>query len=130
MFVTLVLSAALHAISASEVTSWNKIIDPEPRNQNNQLPRRPGEAFSAVFHDQCNNGFLPTPKAEGVQLERKAGKVSRSSGSCHKRPRVIQLQDPPQVGVDGINDMSQKFGSCTLKCSSSGKLPKHCIREK
>lgn len=131
MFENLVMSAAVHAIDASELASWDKILGSGPRKQDKQLPRNQGEASSGGFHDRCKNGLLLTPKVEGVQLERKAGKVSRSSSLCSKRPRVVQLQDPPVAGVDGIKDLSQKLGSsCSLKCISSAKLPNQYIRLK
>lgn len=115
------LSEKVHAISASELVSWDKILDPGSRKQDKQLPRNQGEASSGAFHDRCKNGLLLTPKVEGVQLEQKAGKASRSNSLCSKRPRVIQLQYPPLAGVDGIKDVSQKLGSCSLKCTSSDK---------
>lgn len=114
------MSAAVHAISASELVSWDKILDPRSRKQDKQLPRSQGEASAGVFHDRCKKGLLLTPKVEGVQLEQKAGKALRSNSLCSKRPRVIQLQYPPLAGVDGIKDVSQKLGSCSLKCTSSG----------
>ncbi|XP_024031978.1 uncharacterized protein LOC21390118 isoform X2 [Morus notabilis] len=108
------LSEKVRAIDASELASWDKILGSGPRKQDKQLPRNQGEASSGGFHDRCKNGLLLTPKVEGVQLERKAGKVSRSSSLCSKRPRVVQLQDPPVAGVDGIKDLSQKLEKTQL----------------
>ncbi|XP_062074450.1 uncharacterized protein LOC133778510 isoform X2 [Humulus lupulus] len=100
---------------------------PELRKQDNQLFSNQGESLSEVLQDRSKNGLLLTPKAEGVQSERKAGKVSRSSSNfCAKRPRVVKLQDPPLVGVEGIKDMSHKLTSCSLKgtCSDKTQLVK------
>ncbi|KAL5551856.1 hypothetical protein UlMin_002032 [Ulmus minor] len=102
--------AVARAINASEFPSWDKIPRPEPCKQEIQLPLNQGEALSGIFHDSGKNGILLTPKTEGLQLERKAGKVSRSGSLYPKRPRVVQLQDPiTQAGVDGIKDASHKL---------------------
>ena len=118
-----VVSTAAHAI--------NGFFDPEPRKQDSQLLSNQGESLSEVFQDRRKNGLLLTPKAEGVHSERKVGKVSRSSsGLCSKRPRVVKLQDPSLAGVEGIKDMSHKLSSCSLKSTSSGKLPNDSKRLK
>ncbi|PON39894.1 hypothetical protein PanWU01x14_301510 [Parasponia andersonii] len=101
----------------------NAFFDPEPRKQDNQLLSNQGEALAEVFRNRCKNGLLLSPKAE-EQSERKAGKVSRNSSSnlSSKRQRVAKLQDPSLAGVDGIEDMSHKLSSCSLKPCSSEKV--------
>lgn len=118
------MSDAAYATNASESASWDKLLVTEPSKHDNQIPGKQGEGLSAlVHHARGKNGILLIPKAEGVLLEQKAGKVSRNPTLSSKRPRTAQLQDPTSiVGVDGIKDMSHKLGSCPPKISSSGNI--------
>lgn len=115
------MSDAAYATNASESASWDKLLVTEQSKQDNQIPSKQGEGSALVHHARGKNGILLIPKAEGVLLEQKAGKVSRNPTLSSKRPRTTQLQDPTSlVGVDGIKDMSHKLGSCPPKISSSG----------
>ncbi|KAF4404431.1 uncharacterized protein LOC115716267 [Cannabis sativa] len=128
--VSVIASRSIEYRSSIDISEKLKdFLYPELRKQDNQLLSNQGELLSEVLQDRSKNGLLLTPKAEGVQSERKAGKVSRSSSNlCSKRPRVIKLQDPPPTGVEGVKDMSHKLTSCSLKGTYSDKT--HLVKQK
>lgn len=66
--------------------------------------------------------FTGTSSPSSVQVQRKAGKMSRSSSRCSKRPRFAQLEDSTSsAGVDVIKDISDNLGPYhTTKCNSLG----------
>ncbi|ESR52696.1 hypothetical protein CICLE_v100192221mg, partial [Citrus x clementina] len=68
--------------------------------------------------------FTGTSSPSSVQVQRKAGKMSRSSSRCSKRPRFAQLEDSTSsAGVDVIKDISDNLGPYhTTKCNSLEKM--------
>lgn len=68
--------------------------------------------------------FTGTSPPSSVQVQRKAGKMSRSSSRCSKRPRFAQLEDnTSSAGVDVIKDISDNLGPYhTTKCNSLEKM--------
>ncbi|KAJ0106080.1 hypothetical protein Patl1_17630 [Pistacia atlantica] len=97
-------------------STWDKIQKTEPRKHDSQLPSLHVEDSSA----QLKSGSTSCPSSTSrSELQRKTGKVSRSSSGCSKRPRLAQLEDNmSSAGVNDIKDISDNVGPHpTTKCN-------------
>lgn len=108
------------AVNASESAYWDKIPYPEIMRQANQPPRYQAEDVSERLNCRgaTSSSLLLVPKPDGVQLQKKAGKVSRDGNGCSKRTRTAQMED--SMSEDGVHDAncnSDKLGSYPTKCS-------------
>ncbi|XP_031249622.1 uncharacterized protein LOC116107497 isoform X1 [Pistacia vera] len=97
-------------------STWDKIQKTEPRKHDSQLPSLHVEDSSA----QLKSGSTSCPSSTSrSEVQRKTGKVSRSSSGCSKRPRLAQLEDNmSSAGVNDIKDISDNVGPHpTNKCN-------------
>ncbi|QHO58035.1 hypothetical protein HN51_012543 [Arachis hypogaea] len=67
---------------------------------------------------------VDSARLEGVPLQRKTAKASRSNNSsCSKKPRISQLEDfTSPSGIEESKDSSDKLGLQNLKCTSPDKI--------
>ncbi|GAV76139.1 hypothetical protein CFOL_v3_19614 [Cephalotus follicularis] len=103
------------AVTASQSASWDKFPDTEICRLSCQ-----GVGVSEQLHLRGTDGLLSTSQPDTVQVQRKAGKVSRSNSGCSKRPRIAHLEDSMSLAaVDDVKDMSD--GSYPTTCNSLEK---------
>ncbi|KAJ4826154.1 hypothetical protein Tsubulata_037355 [Turnera subulata] len=98
--------------SGLESASWDKVSRIEHcRHSREQSNFSGGDAPKQLLpYRNGSNVPLWIPKVEEVQVQRRAGKVSRnSSGGCSKRPRISHLED--SAGPAGAQESSDKLGS-------------------
>lgn len=124
------ISLSFRKYDLSDVTSSVNTLDSSSRDKAqlaelcqhaSQLPIFPGEDVSKQLHCSGSNGLSWIPRPEEVQVQKKAGKASRSSNGCPKRPRIAQLEDKTgPAGVDDTKDLSDKLGSYPKKCDPHG----------
>ncbi|KAH7550212.1 hypothetical protein JRO89_XS13G0155500 [Xanthoceras sorbifolium] len=109
-------------VNDSESALWDKIPETELHKHDNQLPGIQAEDSFEQVQSRGSNCPSSTSRSEFVQVQRKAGKVSRSSSGGSKRPRLAQLEDNmSSAGVDDIKDISDIVGPCPTKCNSLEK---------
>ncbi|XP_065858375.1 uncharacterized protein [Euphorbia lathyris] len=110
-----------NSTNPSESTSLNKIPCPELRRHTSHPPCFPGEDVSRHVRLGGANGPSWIPKHEELQVQRKAGQVSRSGCGSAKRPRIILLEDTSGLAVDDTREPSDKLGPHSTKCDSNEK---------
>lgn len=113
--------------TSAEIPSCNEFLKTPLCKSSSQLPHLKAEDLSKnVLSGNGKNGALTTSRIEGVSLQRKSAKSSRSSSSCSKRPRMSQSEDNTSPnGTEDSKDISDKHGSHNPKCASPGIiLPK------
>ncbi|XP_004503666.1 uncharacterized protein [Cicer arietinum] len=114
--------------TSAEIPSCNEFLKTPLCKSSSQLPHLKAEDLSKnVLSGNGKNGALTTSRIEGVSLQRKSAKSSRSSSSCSKRPRMSQSEDNTSPnGTEDSKDISDKHGSHNPKCASPEKshLPK------
>lgn len=105
-------------VSNLESASGDSIPESEPCENESQPSNFRVEDSSEHLH------FRGTSSPSSVQVQRKAGKMSRSSSRCSKRPRFAQLEDSTSsAGVDVIKDISDNLGPYHItKCNSLEKM--------
>jgi hypothetical protein len=110
------------SITAFESTSWERVLPLEHCEQVIQMPSLPIRDISEQPLCVGSNGPSWIPRPEEVQVQRRGGKVSRSSSGCSKRPRLSPSEDStgPAV-VDNSKESSDKLGSNPTKSDSHGK---------
>eukprot|EP00258_Populus_trichocarpa_P000951 XP_002299507.3 uncharacterized protein LOC7479288 isoform X1 [Populus trichocarpa] len=110
------------SITAFESTSWERVLSLEHCEQVIQMPSLPIRDISEQLHCVGSNGPSWIPRPEEVQVQRRGGKVSRSSSGCSKRPRLSPSEDStgPAV-VDNSKESSDKLGSNPTKSDSHEK---------
>ncbi|XP_047156282.1 uncharacterized protein LOC124827301 isoform X1 [Vigna umbellata] len=114
--------------TAAEFSSCNKFAETQLCKNSSQLPHLKGEEASKNS-PSANGKSSPVinSRLEGVSLQRKAAKSSRTNSSCSKRPRISQPEDSlSPIGIEESKDISDKLGSNNLSCTSPEKsqLPK------
>lgn len=111
--------------TAAEFSSCNKFAETQLSKNSSQLPHLKGEEASK--NSPSGNGKsspVINSRLEGVSLQRKAAKSSRSNSSCSKRPRISQPEDSLcPIGIEESKDISDKLGSNNLSCTSPGIFP-------
>ncbi|XP_014510384.1 uncharacterized protein LOC106769326 isoform X2 [Vigna radiata var. radiata] len=121
-------SEGFSLIQNAEFSSCNKFAETQLSKNSSQLPHLKGEEASK--NSPSGNGKsspVINSRLEGVSLQRKAAKSSRSNSSCSKRPRISQPEDSLcPIGIEESKDISDKLGSNNLSCTSPEKsqLPK------
>uniref|UniRef100_A0A2N9GV41 Uncharacterized protein n=1 Tax=Fagus sylvatica TaxID=28930 RepID=A0A2N9GV41_FAGSY len=92
--------------------------DTELYRHASQLPSFRGDDVSENLYSMDKIFHIQYPRPEGVQLPRKAAKLSRS-GVSSKRPRLAQMEDSMSLaGVDDKKDVADKPGSYPTTCTS------------
>ncbi|KAJ6701784.1 F22C12.19 [Salix koriyanagi] len=108
--------------TAFESTSWERVLPVEHCEQVIQRPSIPIRDISEQLHCVGSNGPSWIPRPEEVQVQRRGGKVPRSSGGYSKRPRLSPSEDSTGPdGVDNSKEPSDKLGSNPTKSDSHEK---------
>jgi hypothetical protein len=114
----MVISDVTTVVKASDSASC----DTELYRHASQLPSFRGDDVSENLYSMDKIFHIQYPRPEGVQLPRKAAKLSRS-GVSSKRPRLAQMEDSMSLaGVDDKKDVADKPGSYPTTCTSPGKM--------
>ncbi|XP_044476626.1 uncharacterized protein LOC123204127 isoform X2 [Mangifera indica] len=108
---------ATSTVNGSEST-WDEIQATEIRKHDNQLPNRLVRDSS----EQLKNRSPSCPSTSRSEVQRKPGKMFRSSSGCSKRPRMTQSEDNmSSTRVDDIKDISVNVEPYpTTKCNPLG----------
>uniref|UniRef100_A0A6M2FAW6 Uncharacterized protein n=1 Tax=Populus davidiana TaxID=266767 RepID=A0A6M2FAW6_9ROSI len=116
------------SLTALESISWEKVLPLEHRVDVIKKPSSPIVDISKQLNCSGSNGPSWIPRPEEVQVQRRGGKVTRSSSGCSKRPRLSPLEDSTRpAGVADSKDSSDKLGShpteidCNEKTQSAKK---------
>ncbi|KAI9173702.1 hypothetical protein LWI28_005102 [Acer negundo] len=113
---------ATSTVNDSESASWDKLPETELPKHDDQLPCIQADDLSEQLQSRGSNFPSATSRSEVVQVQRRSGKVSRSSSGGSKRPRLAQLEDNmSSAGVDDVKDISDNVGPCPTKCNSLEK---------
>lgn len=105
-------------VKTSGKASDSASCDTELYRHASQLPSLRGEDVSEHLYTN-DKSLLRYPQPEGIQLPRKAAKLSRSGSVSSKRPRLAQMEDSMGLaGVDDQKDVTDKLGSCPATCTS------------
>ncbi|TXG50580.1 hypothetical protein EZV62_023104 [Acer yangbiense] len=109
-------------VNDSESASQDKLPETELLKHDNHLPCIQADDLSEQLQSRGSNFPSATSRSEVVQVQRKSGKVSRSSSGGSKRPRLAQLEDNmSSAGVDDVKDISDNVGFCPTKFNSLEK---------
>ena len=112
---------AISDVKTSGKASDSASCDTELYRHASQLPSLRGEDVSEHLYTN-DKSLLRYPQPEGIQLSRKAAKLSRSGSVSSKRPRLAQMEDSMGLaGVDDQKDVTDKLGSCPAMCTSPGR---------
>lgn len=108
--------------TAVEFPSCNKFAETQLSKNSSQLPHLKGEEASKNSPSGSGKSCpVINSRLEGVTLQRRAAKSSRSNGSSSKRPRISQPEDSlSPIGIEESKDISDKLGSNNLNCTSPG----------
>ncbi|KAJ7004158.1 hypothetical protein NC653_009134 [Populus alba x Populus x berolinensis] len=116
------------SLTALQSISWEKVLPLEHRVDVIKKPSSPIGDISKQLNCSGSNGPSWIPRPEEVQVQRRGGKVTRSSSGCSKRPRLSPLEDSTRpAGVADSKDSSDKLGShpteidCNEKTQSAKK---------
>lgn len=110
------------SLTALESISWEKVLPLEHREDVIKKPSSPIGDISKQLYCSGSNGPSWIPRSEEVQVQRRGGKVTRSSSGCSKRPRLSPLEDSTgPAGVADPKDSSDKLGSHPTEIDCNGK---------
>lgn len=94
LFGNVVLTAEMCDVNTSQSSFWDKMADMELCSRSNQISSFSSEeAPEELKFRSRNNSTFSMPSLEGKQVQRKLGKVARSSSGCSKRSRVAQMKE-------------------------------------
>ncbi|KAK3227912.1 hypothetical protein Dsin_007774 [Dipteronia sinensis] len=111
-----------NTVNDSESASRDKLPETELLKHDNQLPCIQADDLSEQLQSRGSNFPSATSGSEVVLVQRKSGKVSRSSSGGSKRTRLALLEDnTSSAGVDDVKDISDNVGPCPTKCNSLEK---------
>ncbi|KAG5539607.1 hypothetical protein RHGRI_019970 [Rhododendron griersonianum] len=97
-------------VNTSQSSFWDKMADTELCSRSNQISSFSSEeAPEELKFRSRNNSTFSMPSLEGKQVQRKSGKVARSSSGCSKRSRVAQMKEVSinEAEADDIKEKSQ-----------------------
>ncbi|XP_011022608.1 PREDICTED: uncharacterized protein LOC105124328 isoform X3 [Populus euphratica] len=104
------------SLTALESISWV-----EHRKDVIKKPSPPIGDISKQHNCSGSNGPSWIPRTEEVQVQRRGGKVTRSSSGCSKRARLSPLEDSTgPAGVADSKDSSDKLGSHPTEIDCNG----------
>ncbi|KAG5228302.1 UPF0706 protein [Salix suchowensis] len=110
------------SLFAHKVNFMGRVLPVEHCEQVIQRPSIPIRDISEQLHCVGSNGPSWIPRPEEVQVQRRGGKVPRSSGGYSKRPRLSPSEDSTGPdGVDNSKEPSDKLGSNPTKSDSHEK---------
>ncbi|KAG6782830.1 hypothetical protein POTOM_012250 [Populus tomentosa] len=109
------------SLTVLESISWEKVLPLEHRVDVIKKPSSPIGDISKKLNCSGSNGPSWIPRPEEVQVQRRGGKVTRSSSGCSKRPRLSLLEDSTRpAGVADSKDSSDKLGSHPTEIDCNG----------
>ncbi|XP_024453503.2 uncharacterized protein LOC7497809 isoform X2 [Populus trichocarpa] len=109
------------SLTALESISWEKVLPLEHREDVIKKPSSPIGDISKQLNCSGSNGPSWIPRSEEVQVQRRGGKVTRSSSGCSKRPRLSPFEDSTgPAGVADPKDSSDKLGSHPTEIDCNG----------
>ncbi|XP_034887872.1 uncharacterized protein [Populus alba] len=109
------------SLTALQSISWEKVLPLEHRVDVIKKPSSPIGDISKQLNCSGSNGPSWIPRPEEVQVQRRGGKVTRSSSGCSKRPRLSPLEDSTRpAGVADSKDSSDKLGSHPTEIDCNG----------
>ncbi|KAA8522458.1 hypothetical protein F0562_013181 [Nyssa sinensis] len=111
------------AVNASETALWNKMRDVEVYRHASQLSSfHIDDASEDINFGSTNSSLLLMPRSEVKQVERKSGKVAKSSSGCSRRSRMAQMEvSINEHGADDIKGTSSELGAYPAKCNIAEK---------
>uniref|UniRef100_A0A5B7B5S6 Uncharacterized protein n=1 Tax=Davidia involucrata TaxID=16924 RepID=A0A5B7B5S6_DAVIN len=111
------------AVNASETALWNKMRDVELCRHASKLSSfHIDDASEDLNFGSTNSSLLLMPSPEAKPLERKSGKVARSSSGCSRRSRMAQMEiSINEHGADDIKGTSSELGAYPAKCNIAEK---------